>query len=143
MEEGTRPQAAVNPPYALAMVICDAIHTDPGTGKRTILGCFSSIHARKFPAVHPIFAVYVAATDGHGKTPMRLQIVDANEERQPIARLEVEADFGDPRMTLELDLVIANLTFPAAGEYRIQLYAGNELLIERRLVLVQIPGPTP
>jgi hypothetical protein len=33
----------VPPPYALALVICDAIWHDPGTGKRTILGCFSSI----------------------------------------------------------------------------------------------------
>src|SRR5438876_6706405 len=88
----------IPPPYALAMVVCDAIWCDPGSGKRTILGCFSAIFAKQFPAVHPIMAVYVALTDGRGKVQIRLQIVDVNEERDPIFKGEAEAEFQDPRV---------------------------------------------
>jgi len=54
------------PPYALALVVCDAIWRDPSTGKRTILGCFSVIGAKSFPTKHPIMSVYAAVTDAHG-----------------------------------------------------------------------------
>jgi hypothetical protein len=41
-EERKKGPLVVNP-YPLAMVVCDAIWLDPATGKRTILGCFSTI----------------------------------------------------------------------------------------------------
>ena len=36
--------------FALSMLICDAVHRDPGTRKAFILGCFGSIGAYSFPA---------------------------------------------------------------------------------------------
>src|SRR5437868_11999367 len=110
-----RKKSEVPPPYALALVICDAIWRDPGSGKRTILGCFSVIHARQFPAVHPIMAVYVAVTDGRGKVPIILQLVDSEDEGAPLFRGEVDAEFRDPRVIVELDFHIGGLTFPKAG----------------------------
>src|SRR5947208_363041 len=121
-------------PYALAMLVCDAIWRDPGSGKRTILGCFSTLLAKQFPAVHPIMAVYAALTDGRGKVKIVLQIVDADEEHEPIYKFEGEAEFTDPRVTVEMDLHIQNISFPAPGEYRIQLFAGVEFVLERRFL---------
>lgn len=77
-KESARPSAGI-PPYALALVVCDAIWRDPSTGKRTILGCFSAILADEFPATHPGMAVYAAITDGHGTVPIALRLVDADE----------------------------------------------------------------
>src|ERR1700732_4846019 len=131
-------RVGVPAPYPLAMVISDAIWRDPGTGKRTILGCFSVIHARQFPAVHPVMAVYVAVTDGRGKVPIVLQLVDTENEGEPLFRGEVEAQFRGPRVIVELDFHIGGLTFPRAGEYRFQLFASGEFLIERRLLVVKI-----
>ena len=37
-------------PMVLAMVLCDAIYQDPATQKCTLLGTFSTINVRKFPA---------------------------------------------------------------------------------------------
>ena len=39
-----------NEPVALAMVLCDGIHIDPGTGKRTLLGLFNSACSPELPA---------------------------------------------------------------------------------------------
>ena len=132
----------IPPPYPLAMVISDAIWRDPGTGKRTILGCFSVIFAKTFPAAHAMMAVYVAITDGRGKVPIVLKIVtamDDQEDETVLIEATSEVEFSDPRTVVELDLHFGNLVFPKPGEYRFQLYAANEFLMERRLVVVQLP----
>ena len=125
------------PPYALALVIADAIHRDPGTGKRTILGCFSSIYAREFPATHPALAVYIAVTEGRGVVPIKVRMVDVDDEKDPIFEVEGEANFQDPRMVMDMDLFIPNLVFPEPGEYRIQLFASGEPLLERRIMVLE------
>jgi hypothetical protein len=135
-------RGTIPPPYPLAMVISDAIWHDPGTGKRTILGCFSVIFARTFPAVHGMMAVYVAVTNGRGRVPIALQVVgaiDDEDEEATLFRGEGEVEFPDPRAVVELDFHLQNVTFPREGEYRFQLFAGNEFLMERRLVVVQVP----
>ena len=124
------------PPYALAMVICDAIHRDPATGKHTILGTFSSIAALDFPVRHPGMGVFISLTDGRGITPLTLKLVSADENVR-IFEAGLEVDFEDPRMVLELATNIGNIEFPQPGEYRLQLFAGDEPLMERRLVVVQ------
>jgi hypothetical protein len=52
-------------------------------------------------------------------------------------------DFKNPRAIANLALQFHGLTFPAPGEYRVQLWSGSELLREARLELVQIPPPRP
>jgi hypothetical protein len=135
-------RGVIPPPYPLAMVISDAIWRDPGSGKRTILGCFSVIFAQGFPAAHPIMAVYVAVTNGRGKVKLVLQLVcttDDEGEEETLFRGEGEVEFPDPRTVVELDYHIGGIVFPREGEYRFQLFAGNEFLMERRLVVQQIP----
>ncbi len=127
------------PPYPLAMVICDAIWRDPGTGKRVLLGLFSMLQVREFPATHPMMAVHVALTDGHGKVKMRLRLVDANEEGQPLFEGVEEVDFADPMTIAEIDFGITNIRFEMPGEYRLQLLAGDEPLMERKIFVIQAP----
>jgi hypothetical protein len=124
-------------PYALALVVCDAIWRDPSTGKRTILGCFSAITAVAFPAKHPLMCVFAAMTDGHGKVPIALRLTDVDEERLPIFELKGEAVFADPRAVVEIDFIAGNLVFPTPGEYRLQLRSGSNLIVERRILVLQ------
>jgi hypothetical protein len=136
-------RGGVPPPYPLAMVICDAIWRDSGTGKRTILGVFSGLVAKSFPAQHPIMAVYIAATDGHGKVRLALQIVSSGEgdaEEETVFRAEGDVEFVEPRAVVEIDFNIQGLVFPQPGEYRFQLFADDQFLMERRLMVQQAPG---
>ena len=126
-------------PYPLAMIVCDAIVKDPSTQKATLFGCFSAIAARAFPAVQPIFCVYAVMTDGHGKMPLKLRLVDADEARAPIFEVDGEANFNEPRSVLEVSFLIQNVVFPEPGEYRLQLYAAGQHMIERRIVLIGPP----
>jgi hypothetical protein len=133
-----RQHAELPPPYPLALVVCDNIHRDPGTGKVCLLGCFSVIHAKEFPATHPLIALYVSITNGRGTVPVRVRLVDANEERAPIWEEEGEIELVDPRVVAEICYHLAGLTFDEPGEYRFQLFASNEFLMERRILIAQI-----
>ncbi|MBN1512629.1 MAG: hypothetical protein JXB13_11500 [Phycisphaerae bacterium] len=125
-------------PVVLAMMICDAIHQDPATRKCTLLGTFSTINARHFPVVHPQLAVHIALTDGHGKVKIRLTLVGTNESNPPLFSGEGMIEFRDPRVVAELNFRLNNVTFPAAGEYRFQVYGNDQLLMERRLHVLEI-----
>jgi hypothetical protein len=139
MAEEQEKKASSPGPVALALVVCDAIWRDPWTGKRTIIGCFSAIFAQTFPVIHPVMAVYVALTDGHGTVPINVRLIDVDEERPALFEVKFDAPWSDPRVVLELDFGVNNVTFPAPGEYRLQVRAGQNPLIERRIVVL-MPG---
>ena len=132
------PQGTVTP-YPRAMVICDGVWQDPYTSKFTLIGTFSSIGGRTFPLVHPIMSVYVSLTDGRGKLPVRIELVDVDEQREPILGMSDDVDFFDPRMIFEGVFQAMGVVFPEAGEYRLKLFANNEFLIERRILVLPPP----
>ena len=136
-------KAGPPPPMVLALILCDGIHQDPATKKCTLLGTFSTISVRKFPAVHRQLAIHVALTGGHGETVMRVVLTRGDEDAAPLFFKEGKILFKDPRMVAELNFGIANVTFTQPGEYRIQVFGSNELLMERRLYVLQLPPPPP
>lgn len=134
-------------PDVLALIVCDQIITDRVTGKQSLIGIFSTIHGFRFPLTQPQLSVHVSLTDGHGKTPITIKVVDANDARPPIVQGTGTVEFKNPRAIANLALQFHGLTFPEPGEYRVQLYSGNALLREARMLLVKAhprgPGPQP
>ena len=123
-------------PMCLGMVLADAIWHDPSSGKRTILGTFSTIFARSFPAAHPLLAIYCLLTDGYGLTKVRLQLVDIENEDEPLIQADGEVNFVDPRMIAEIDFHFPGIVFPHPGEYRFQMFGADQFLLERRLLVI-------
>jgi len=128
-------------PFCLAMVLCDAIHRDAATGKFTILGTFSTIQSKQYPA-DIRFTVYFAITDGLGVTPVRLRIVDsksglAEEEGATdiFCSPPEELNFTSPLVVVEAAALI-EAQLPTPGLYHCELFAGDQLLMSRRLVAV-------
>jgi hypothetical protein len=126
------------PPDVLALLICDQIITDRITGKQSLIGMFSKIHAPGFPATHPQLSVFAAMTDGRGKTDLLIRIVDGDESRPPLVEGRGSVHFKDPRAIANLALQFHGLRFPAPGEYRVQLWSNATLLREARLELVKL-----
>ena len=123
-------------PHGLAMLVCDHVYIDPYTGKRSALGIFSTFFANAFPTPLPAFAVYAAITECHGPLALRMQVVDANEEYEPLVHMKGDIPVSDPLAVLELNFAVAGMQIPRPGEYRVQLYAGDHPLIERRLMVI-------
>ncbi len=131
------------PPDVLALLVCDQIITDRLTGKQSLIGMFSRIHARGFPATHPQVCVFVALTEGYGETEFTIRIVDADDERAPIVEGRGKVGFKNPRAIANLALQFHGLAFPSSGEYRVQLLSDGELLREARLELIHVKRPPP
>jgi hypothetical protein len=129
------------PPEVLAMVLVDTVLWDVSDGRYFLKGTFSVIQATDFPWTHPAIVVYTAITNGHGKTPLRLRLIDVDETREPIEDRESLVEFEDPIVVVEPIFVLTQVVFPEPGEYRVQLYGAGQFLRERRLQVV--PPPTP
>ena len=138
-DESADTKTTVVPPYPLALVVCDQIYQDSTSQKFSILGTFSMITSSGFPAQHGYLAVYFALTDGHGRIPLRFRVQDAEERRSPVVDTTQSILFSDPKAVVEGRMDMANLHFPEPGEYRLQMLAGTELLMERKILLVQLP----
>jgi hypothetical protein len=124
-------------PMVLAMVLCDAIYQEPATKKCTLLGTFSTITARRFPVAHSQLAVHAALTDGRGNVRIKLALVGEEEGTPPLFAGEGVIHFADPRVVAELNFQLQNVNFPHPGAYRFQLFGNDQLLMERRLLVMQ------
>jgi hypothetical protein len=124
-------------PDVLAMILAEAVLSDVASEKLEIRGVFSVLPAAEFPWTHSVMVVYTAITGGHGKTPLRLRIIDVDEVREAIVDTEMVVDFPDPITVLEPILVVKDIVFPEPGEYRVQLYGAGQFLRERRLQVGQ------
>jgi len=130
-------------PQVLTLIVCDQVITDRLTGKQSLIGMFSTVHARRFPAAHPLLSVYVMLSGGHGQTSLVIRIVDANDERPPIVEGRGQVDFKDPRAIANLALQFHGLTFPQPGSYRVQILCDGELLREARIEMREVKPPPP
>jgi hypothetical protein len=133
-------------PDVISLIVCDQIITDRVTGKQSLIGIFSNIHSFQFPMMHPQLSVYVTLTDGRGKTPLTIRIVDTDEARPPLVEGTGVVEFKNPRAIANLALQFHGLRFPQPGEYRVQLLCKDTLLREARLTLRKAdppPGASP
>jgi hypothetical protein len=129
-------------PHALALIVCDGIHTDPGTGKKTLLGLFSTVIGPEFPLILQRLCIYAATTECIGKTTIEIRIVDVNEERDPVFAVKAEIDSEDPLTVQDLAFFVQGATFPIAGEYRVQFFAAGTPIMERRLMAMEVKPHT-
>jgi uncharacterized protein DUF6941 len=129
----------IQAPYALSLLVCDSVIFERGTNKPTIVGCFSSIATFQFPIAHAGMMVFAEITDGRGAFPVSFQLVDADEENT-LFSVSMMHEGNDPLAVIQLVFRAPPTLFLKPGEYRLQLRAGDEFLMERRIVLFQIEG---
>lgn len=122
-------------PYCLALVICDSVHQDPGTGKWTILGTFSNVWADSFP-VCVQFCVYMALTESDSDLHIALKLSHQNDAPGSTDRILYEMTFPieHPLAVLE-GACCFDVEFGQAGTYHLELWSRDEHLMSRRLMI--------
>ena len=128
-------------PIVLAIVLCDTIIREAGTGKLSLIGTFSGIFSNTFPCTHGSISVYVAITEGRGRVPCKLRMVSLNTN-QSVFELPGQIEFGGPTAVAELVFQLQQLRFEEPGVYAIEFWGNNELLGSRKLN-VQKAEPRP
>ena len=70
-----------------------------------------------------------------------MQLIDADEENDPLFEVEHEIEFPDRRAIIFMNAHMKDIAFPSPGEYRLQLFARNQFVIERRIVVKTLEMP--
>ena len=112
----------------LAFLTCDGIHIDPLSGKHTILGVFSNLHAERFPVVHPRMIWFLTLMDVPvGSHHLTMSIGLPTES----ARVVVDRDFESNSPIQRINLIndIQNLRFKTPGDYSIMVEIDDETLL--------------
>jgi hypothetical protein len=121
---------AMSPPVPLALLICDHVWRDPHSGKHSLLGTFSGLGCSQFPLVTNL-SIYFAVTEGQGRLPVNMELVDVDEECPAVFDVEGIFLFEHLRQVIEGTFDFANMVFPEPGEYRLELCMDGEFLMER------------
>ena len=121
-------------PITLTLLLC--AWRDPNSGKFSLLGIFSGYASSVFP--FPIdVTVYFAVTDGSGMLPVRMELIDVDEERPAVVDATANFRFDDRRQVIE-GMFACHLTIDEPGEYRVKLYVAGEFMLERSLTITKV-----
>ena len=123
----------------LTLLICDHVWRDPNGGKYHLLGTFSSIGSSVFPLVINL-SVYFAVTEGQDALPVRMELIDMDEERPAVFDAEGMFVFEHLRQVVEGCFAFERLEIPDPGEYRLKLFVAREFLTERSLRVTEAGG---
>ena len=121
------------------MVLCDNLHVDATTGKRTILGTFSTVGAQEFPAKLR-FVVYFAITDAEGEWELVFRMVDSSHAFEdgvpPIFEFPIPINSPNPLAVLEGQIHVGG-EIPKPGVYHCELLCNGNVLMSRRLIAIR------
>lgn len=124
-------------PMGVSLMICDQVITEAGTNKKSLIGVFSNIAARKFPCRFPRICVFVSITGGHGTAKSEVRCV--NElTHEPLFGAEGEISFANPNHMVEAVFEFNNVTFPAPGLHCIEVLSDGEMVLQRRFMVQQL-----
>jgi len=129
------------PPILLSVVICDRVIFDKVTGMPSIINIIQNINAPKYPIRYPLLVFFCELTNGHGRTNIRIRLIEDQEEEKVIFEQKGAAEFKDVKQVVSLALNLQGVALPQEGEYRFQIFAEDHLLGERRIVCRKVALP--
>ena len=121
-------------PQLLSWMMCDGVHIDPTSGKHYLMGTFSSIRVRSFPAVHRRMVWFLTLTDVPvGSHQLKILIGIPTEEEIVVVDRTFESFSPIHRINLIND--IQNATFRKEGDYSIVIEIDDETLLVTSLAV--------
>ena len=123
-------------PIALAMVMGHDFIYRREQDEVEMVGTFQSLSVRNFPFELPCINIYLELTDAQGDLEGKIQCLGID------GRLVFESRphsirFGNPMQVVKAMFRIQNCRFPRPGTYRIRFLCEDEVVTERRLVLLK------
>jgi hypothetical protein len=123
-------------PLGLSLLMCDTIIEDKHTGKKTLVGLFDRVHARRFPCVHPYMCVFVSLTGARGRFPC--EVVCRHQDSHTVAlSAKGEVTMRDPRQVVDLVFRLSGVTFPKPEMYWLNFVIDEMPIMMRPLFVVE------
>lgn len=125
-------------PSVVAMLVCDQVITEWGTGKKSLIGIFESVIVPAFPAAIKI-GIYAKLVDAEGNYGVLIRLVNLKDESK-VAEMQAEAKGVKREAAWELALNINGIILPEAGKYEFQLFANDAFLHRVTLNALGMPA---
>jgi uncharacterized protein DUF6941 len=122
-------------PTLLAMLLCDQIITEAGTGKKSLIGIFDSIHPSELPVILPAMWIYARLSDAEGKYVFKAEMMHLEEDKVVGTAETNEVNAVERLGFVDLTLKLPGVPFEKYGKYEFQLYA-NGIYIGRSTLTV-------
>src|SRR5690242_19399403 len=91
-------------PSVIAMLVCDQIIVEQGSGKKSLIGIFENIMTVAFPSVLARVSIYARLMDAVGHYDFQLKLVHLKNEENELAKVEISADVKDRLSATELGI---------------------------------------
>jgi hypothetical protein len=128
-------------PQVLTFTLADRVIKDNFTGQWSAINVVTQLHAHGFPADIDGLHIFMEFSDGRGQTPIDWQIVDAEQERAPVATGSVTLNIAPLDYTY-YQRHTGPLTFYEPGDYRFTMTIHDHRW-ERRIVVAPLEPPKP
>ena len=125
---------ATTTPKVLAIVICDTVIDDRETNKKTLVGIFNNIGARRVPFRHPELHVFVSLTDGNGVCKVRLECRHRESDTKAF-EVGMDIKFENPNQVVEINFGIQGAIFNQFGIHDFDLYCDDCPVISRKFAI--------
>ena len=123
-------------PTVVALLLCDTVIIEEGTGKKSLIGVFDRFNFPEFPAQVQGFSFYARLTDVEGNYTFRIDVTDLEFDKVILSIDSSEALTPENVRYMDLVLTMPPVKFPRPGNYEFQLYA-NRVYIGREVVIVR------
>ncbi len=127
-------------PTPMAVVFADQIIVEAMTGKKTLVGLYSTIFARRLPLRRQV-NIFVELGDAQGSYDFLLELVRL-ETGAVVARGQLEGVRSRDRLT-PLELVVrVPVSFPAYGTYEARISFESQVFASRTVRVLAPPEPS-
>jgi len=124
-------------PSVVAMLVCDQVIAEVGTGKKSLIGIFENVAVPTFPAVIRL-GIYAKLVDAEGDYDILIRLVNLKDESR-IADMKAEAKSIKREGAAELVVNIGGIILPEPGKYEFQLFANDAFLHRVTMNAVTLP----
>jgi len=123
-----------NVPSLLAILLCDQVIIEQGTGKKILVGVFEEIRSPSEPIVQRV-GFFARMTDLEGRYGFAIKVVRVAAEGEIVVAgggIQMEQPIADRLLNVDIALNVPAI-FPNFGMYEFQLFA-NDMYIGRAVL---------
>jgi hypothetical protein len=128
-------------PSVVAMLVCDQVITEFGTGKKSLIGIFENINSPMFPTQIKI-GFYAKLVDAEGDYDVLIRLVNLKDESR-VADIKAGVKGIKREGAAELVINVAGIVLPEPGKYEFQLFANDAFLHRVTMNAVLLSGGIP
>lgn len=116
-------------PLGVAIIVCDMVITEQGTGNKSLISIFNTIKSLQFPFQKENLSIYVALTNGYGEQKIEIRLMKDSER---MFAAEGGIKFANPNEVVELIFNLRGMVFATPGLHVFEIFADEIFVFQSK-----------